>query len=1082
MEMTFKRGGKTMKRERNNQLIKKVTTGILLFVLSLSVISVFNQEGNTVLATETTEVERTIKEDEKKAYITVEYSGTDANVYIEKSGEEAVPTTPEDYSTWIFAGWYEEDTCDTPIKKSVADSATCYAKFVPEKVLSVKCQTQEVEEGKSNLRFVTSIDTTNYYRAGFEVSREYSVTNEDGSTSTEVKTYKKETNNSFKRIVASLDSKVTFEYSPKVIDTKSESFVTYTIKNIPSSNYDTEFLVKPYWITLDGAKVYGVSRYVAVNDDENTVVNIPIKVDAAATYSSENFTVQRASKAADGTESFTDVTGATVRYRANENYASIILSNEQELKSATKYQVSGSGTATYVHRNLETVYAGTNTEDTSWYTAYDEDTTQEYVIATAADLYGLAKLSPDKDGFAGKTIYVVSDIEANENASSTSTEWTNSAYEWTPIGNYDKNNSTLSFQGCLNGQMHVIRGIFVNNVRANYVGLFGHVASNGRIEKLSLEDSYFYNNNSSSLGWGSIAGQLDGHIDTVYSNATITYIGRQGGGIVGRTNGTDVRINNCWFEGKIDASYDNAAGIAGIAAMTNQGTSLTISNCLNTGTIKFEASVSNKNFAVGGIFGTNWGKGCTITINNCVQAGLISTELTQAIGIVVGRTQNDTTTPTTYSIDNTFYVSDITTLDAIGSIASEAQITKNNIKAKTSADINGQVSYLNVSELGFYGNSKTDEENENKYWVAREKATDVKDGVPALKSFAEYIDVAWYYDTDSYDAGNNTYTIYTEEELFGFSEISQEYDFQNDTIQLGADIEVNMGGDATKWAAGTETPERQWKPIGWYTNSTTNNMFNGTFNGKDPKTGKIHTISGIHITSKNSGYVGFFSAVGADGEVKNFKLTNSYMYAQNTSTDNYKLAWGSVVGVAFGDIDTVYTDMYLHYDNGRQIGGIVGRIAGTEEQRITNCWSDGNMQLVGNSQLQQAGGIAGATNAGANIIFDNCLNTRNIVVTGTLKDNGRIAGIFGADNGASTVIIQNCLQAGTITDNSASVEQNYIGSIIGRMHHTQSRYTINNVYCKENALNVVGSRNVTAVQEVIVPVATNNLNHENGFL
>lgn len=1075
-----------MKRDRNNQFIKRITIGVLLFVLSLSVMSVFNQKGNTALASEATEVDHTIKVDGKKAYISVEYSGVDANIYIEESGAAAVPETPENYSTWIFAGWYEEDTCDTPIKKSVGNLATCYAKFVPEKVLSVKCQTQEVEEGKSNLRFVTSIDTTNYYRAGFEVSREYSVTNEEGTT-TEVKTYKKETNNSFKRIVASLDSKVKFEYSPKVIDTKSESFVTYTIKNIPSSNYGTEFLVKPYWITLDGAKVYGVSRYVTINDDENTVINIPVKVEAKAdgTYSSENFTVQKVSKATDGTEGFTDVTGTTVRYRANEGYASIILSEQANLKSATKYQVNGSGTATYVHRNLETVYTGTNTEDTSWYTVYDEDTTKEYVIATAADLYGLAKLTTNTDGnkktFAGKTIYVVSDIEANKGTASESSWSGDTSHEWTPIGN-----NNVKFSGVFDGQMHTISAICDQTVSASYSGLFGYTADESLVSKFRLTNSYFYHGTTTDwLGYGSIVGCCEGDIDTVYSNANLNYAGdiRQIAGIAGRVSGNgtttgDVEITNCWFDGTIacgDATKQ--LGVGGVVGASNQVTTLDITNCLNTGSItQTGETTADISFCIGGILGTDWGANCIITINNCLNAGSIATESTTAVGTIIGKITQKTAT---YSIDKTYCISETTISNTIGAKNNAATITKNNITPKDADDVNGCVSYLNVSDLGFYGNSKTTEENEDKYWVAREEATNIKDGVPALKSFAEYIDVAWYYDTEDYDAGNNTYTIYTEEELFGFSEIAQGYNFKDDIVQLGDDIEVNMGGDAEKWAAGTETPERQWRPIG---SNTADYRFAGTFNGEDPKTGEIHTISGIYITSTDTQYIGFFSTIAADGVVKNFRLTNSYMYAKNTSTTGDKLAWGSIAGGVYGDIDTVYTNMHLRYDNGRQIGGIAGRIAGTTLQEIKNCWSDGTMELIGNSKLQQAGGIAGATNANAIVTFDNCLNTRQIIVSGALASNGRIAGIFGGDNGQSTITMKNCLEAGTIADSSTYSGNKYIGSIIGRMNNAQSVYMINNVYCKESTFSVVGSRNVVATEEVIVPVDAKNLNDENGFL
>lgn len=36
------------------------------------------------------------------------------------------------------------------------------------------------------------------------------------------------------------------------------------VKNIPAKYYDTEFTVKPYWITLDGDKVYGIETQKSI--------------------------------------------------------------------------------------------------------------------------------------------------------------------------------------------------------------------------------------------------------------------------------------------------------------------------------------------------------------------------------------------------------------------------------------------------------------------------------------------------------------------------------------------------------------------------------------------------------------------------------------------------------------------------------------------------------------------------------------------------------------------------------------------------------------------------------------------------
>ena len=82
--------------------------------------------------------------------------------------------------------------------------------------------------------------------------------------------------------------------------------------------------------------------------------------------------------------------------------------------------------------------------------------------------------------------------------------------------------------------------------------------------------------------------------------------------------------------------------------------------------------------------------------------------------------------------------------------------------------------------------------------------------------------VAWYHENGT------EFTITTADELFELAELSEHYDFKDQTIKLGADIVVNEG-NAADWEK--IMPQRRWEPI---------TGFAGTFDGQG------HTISGLY--------------------------------------------------------------------------------------------------------------------------------------------------------------------------------------------------------------------------------------------
>ena len=182
-----------MKKIFHNTIANKLMLGLLGLVLSVFAASVITTEGSQVLAAET------YNDDTYKDFLVVDYTKDVAKDLIGTT----VPTQPtkSGCEDWLFAGWYSDDKCTNPIRTKDAATGTCYAKFVPTDVLSVKCQPSEdltdnlKEGGTTNLRFVTSVDTDQYRNVGFDISR----TGDAGD-----KDYKLEpTKEAYKRIVAS---------------------------------------------------------------------------------------------------------------------------------------------------------------------------------------------------------------------------------------------------------------------------------------------------------------------------------------------------------------------------------------------------------------------------------------------------------------------------------------------------------------------------------------------------------------------------------------------------------------------------------------------------------------------------------------------------------------------------------------------------------------------------------------------------------------------------------------------------------------------------------------------------------------
>ena len=993
--------------------LKKVLAGILALCMVVGGIYYVAPEAKEVQAEATEETEEHI------SYTTEEYtedeSGTVQGYLTNKTVIES-----NDNPGWLFAGWFTDEYCTTPVTTAV-EGTTYHAKFVDPGVLNVKLQiTDGTEDGSpsTNMRLVTSVDSLSYAEVGFEVY--YGEEDIENKTVTQKVPIQKV----FKRIVASSTSGVDYNYSPKVVDTDSEYFATATLINIANGNFEKPFYIKPYWITNGGATVYGTSRYVTIKGDALstvTTVNVPVKIADADTYIVTNAS-DTSNTAITNTEAYHDGT-----------YAHLRIAKTAVESSLTKFNVSdGTNSAVAYHRNLETTYAPSGTDydaaaaDKTWYTACDSTET-EYVIATTADLYALPGLSNEGVTFKNRTIYVIADIVANTGIAGVN-GWTASegqtAYRWTPVGN-----EKYAFQGRFDGQGHTISGLYTN-ASLYYNGFFGNVYD-ADFKNFTLENSIFKstnitNTNDTPTASGTIVANGKFIMENIHSNANISNVAHHLGGLAGRAT-HESSVKNCWYSGTV---YSRATSgnvrTGGLIGYLLKGTNV-IENCLFTGKINIQGGGAR----FGGFVGdSNPPIDAYVNMTDCLSAGTITVKsdvTATEVGAIAGRANGDAIT-----INNVFATTECYELTA-GSDAN-ARVTGAVPQISTSS-LNGLLAF-HATSLDYQAT-----------WSLREG------DVPVQKVFADSdyeitndikADKTWY----TAEEGKTEYEIASAEQLYGLAILVNDgEDFEGITVKLTSNINLNEGwnGELKIVNGGPVAPEEpvnEWIPIG-----TSTNMFKGTFEGN----GKV--ISGLYIDKQiaDSNGIGLFGNVyNVQDEtqmctIQNFAIDNSYIYTR----DNTSSYIGGLVGKGEANINNVYCDVDIYGVNSSGIGGILGRIDGGSKDttlcKIKNCWYDGTIALRTGSAIQlNSGGFIGYICYGINNTMEHCLFTGEINynnASDTAELQPRLGGFIGRNNSTSGYIsILDSLSAGSITCTTANeaAEIKEVGSVLGAERGTSS--------------------------------------------
>lgn len=969
-------------------VLKKLLAVVLVFAMLAPIVGNLGTNVGLVQAEET----------ESVGYVVVPSSAVTITEPTDEGQPKVMSVKSDDatygqYADYIFAGWYTDAEAQTAAASGTTGD---YARFVPADVLSTKVQvtngivtdtTNENYKDKYIMRFVSSVDSIDYKYAGFELSYTDKTTNEVIRKTS--KTYK-----AFKRIdstTGATDNNVdTYEFSPKVVDTKSEYFITGKWP-VAEEDKAVNYTVKAYWMTKDGTKVYGRERCVSVEDGiGETGLNLTLDKDLTIGGNYTAFYNNRAGSTVPiSTEDIEVLT-------TGKGYSNVRIKNaSRDTKSVTTITITDGNdtTATGLYRNLYTKYTGTGTADTTWYDMYNA-TDDEFIIATSADLYGLATLTKEKGyDFGGDKIYVVSDIATNPEKlelleNENYLKWytydeekqkvyqTAPSYSWTPIG-IDSAGKSLYFKGTFDGQGHTIKGIYING--GNCVGLFRCVDTDGTVKNVKLQNSYIKTN---GYDVGSIVGLMKGTLASVYSDAIIECGDTRSGGLIGSSRGTHT-MSNCWYAGKITNTSSNKTQTGGLVGTIMKDVTLTMTSCLNTGTVDVSAFVSGQPFAGGLVGKIGPDSAATLVLKDSLSTGEIKHAASVTNGYaasvcVDGKGKLD--------LSNTYVV---TSASSNKQIYLETGATYNATPTNVT-DIKGTAAQTNMGNLG-WGTT----------W------TTVAHGIPVLSVFEKEV-----FDTSWYDEDKTVYVMKDKGDLYGLASLSAEIDFAGKTVKLENDILVNTG-NAEEWESGADVPDYLWTPIGVEGTAAGRSRFAGNFDGQG------HTISGIYHTTSNL-YSGLFSSPTSDAVVQNFKLTNSYFKST-------KAHFGSIAGYGECTFNNVYSNAIVTASGGN-CGGFVGTYGGSKS--MNNCWFAGKVNNTGTS-ARFVGGFVGDLPSNTTITLNNCLNTGTISSAYTGGTNPQLGGLIGRVVG--TVYIKHCLNVGLVQQKV----DDYYGPIIGHAAGTE---------------------------------------------
>lgn len=643
--------------------------------------------------------------------------------------------------------------------------------------------------------------------------------------------------------------------------------------------------------------------------------------------------------------------------------------------------------------------------NTEWYTKNPSAT--EYELSSAADLYGLVELS-ESNTFAGKIIKLKNDIKVNDgDAKSWGT--TSPQYRWHAI---------TEFAGTFDGQGHCIEGLYMKTGTAKS-GLFGKLTKAAKVKNLVIKNSYFEYLNNGEAYIGSLAGVCEGSVNTIYSNAIVVSNGSNTGGLIGHVTGASNHvIRNCWFDGTVTSDQINVGGLVGLISAVTKPNEVSISDCLNTGTVtsNYDIVDSSKNLMpfAGGFVGY-YGSSAMLNVSDSLDVGSVTVTADEGtivgtVGAMIGRGR----TPITfnggvYTTDSVVIIgkgklNTASSVTGVGNYSTNGNTVVGKPKKVTTEKILGELAFYNTT-LNFEKNGK---------WIARTET------IPGLKSFVSggvsitlremlEANTEWY--TKNPDA--TEFELSEAADLYGLAKLCETYTFEGKVIKLKNSIKVN-DGDANSW--GTTAPQYRWEAIP---------EFAGTFDGQGFSIEGLYMKTGVQMA-------GLFGVLTEEAKVSNLSIKNSYFEYLNDGEANI----GSVVGYCKGSLDTVYSNAIV-ISTGSVTGGLIGQITGANNHVLKNCWFDGTVT----SDQQYLGGLVGMireVSSPHKVTVIDCLNTGSVTSNYKTTDaSGNllpyVGGFVGYYGSSAMLNVSDSLNVGSVTVTAdKGVTVGGVGAMIGR--------------------------------------------------
>ena len=192
------------------------------------------------------------------------------------------------------------------------------------------------------------------------------------------------------------------------------------------------------------------------------------------------------------------------------------------------------------------------------------------------------------------------------------------AFTWNPIGV----NVNKPFIGTFDGKGHSISGLYTGSNKnaggRSFIYTVGNSDGEGVVKNLNVKNAYIYGKNNI----GSIAGMLYGTIENCSFEGIIDATNATVGGIAGNVWPTG-KIIGCVNKGSVKGA-NNVGGVAGLLSGS-------VTTSYNLGTVE----AFNANSAAGGIAGTVGGNNNGGTIANCYNLGEV-----KGVGIIGGLVGN----------------------------------------------------------------------------------------------------------------------------------------------------------------------------------------------------------------------------------------------------------------------------------------------------------------------------------------------------------------------------------------------------------------------------------------------------------